>query len=125
MVPLIVNFWPSPTGSGSIDCSVEYELLAEQMELANVCISINLTSFGSAVPKVDHVDGDFQVNTQTKTLDWRIPSIDKASSSGTLEFSISGGDDVNGLFPIQVNFSSTKPFSQVKVGGLIYIYIIY
>jgi hypothetical protein len=114
MIPLIINFWPSPTGSGSIDCSVEYELLAEQMELTNVCISINLASFGSSMPKVDSVDGEFQVNTHTKTLDWRIPSIDKSSSSGTLEFSING-DDVNGLFPVQIHFSSAKPFSKVKV----------
>lgn len=40
MVPLAVNVWPTPGADGSIECSVEYELIAEKFELRDVVISI-------------------------------------------------------------------------------------
>lgn len=42
LVPLLINFWLSPSGSGTVDCTVEFELIMEKLELRNVVISIPL-----------------------------------------------------------------------------------
>jgi hypothetical protein len=42
MIPLAVNFWPTPSGSGTLDCSVEYELMSDRFELRDVIVSIPL-----------------------------------------------------------------------------------
>jgi coatomer subunit delta len=38
----IVNCWPSPAGDGTYDVNVEYELMAEHLELKDVIVSIPL-----------------------------------------------------------------------------------
>jgi hypothetical protein len=113
MAPFSINFWPSVSGRGTVDCSVEYEILSEKLELQNVVLSIPLGS-SSVVPKVNHVDGEYLVNPGTKSLEWKIPLMDASNSSGTLEFSIPGDND-SVLFPVLVSFTSSKPYIEIKV----------
>ncbi|KAI3659637.1 hypothetical protein MP638_004372 [Amoeboaphelidium occidentale] len=119
MAPFSINFWPSVSGRGTVDCSVEYEILSEKLELQNVVLSIPLGS-SSVVPKVNHVDGEYTVNPGTKSLEWKIPLMDASNSSGTLEFSIPGDND-SVLFPVLVSFTSSKPYIEIKVAAAISI----
>jgi hypothetical protein len=65
-------------------------------------------------PVVGDVDGHYEVNRQTRTLDWQLPIIDASNKQGTLEFNITG-DDVNAFFPVGVSFISEKTFCDVEV----------
>lgn len=60
------------------------------------------------------MDGHYEVNRQTRTLDWQLPIIDASNKQGSLEFSIAG-DDVNAFYPVRVAFISEKPFCDVDV----------
>ncbi|KAI3633405.1 hypothetical protein MIR68_008352 [Amoeboaphelidium protococcarum] len=111
MVPLSVSVWPSVSGNGSLDCSLEYELLSEKLVMKNVVISIPVP----ALPKINNCDGDYQLTNGQKTLEWRVLLIDADSPSGTLEFSIKGTEDVNALFPVKVQFNSDMSFCAVAL----------
>ncbi|KAJ2503273.1 coatomer subunit delta, partial [Coemansia sp. RSA 2052] len=39
-IPLTINCWPSPNGSGTVDVNIEYELNDTKLELDNVVVSI-------------------------------------------------------------------------------------
>jgi hypothetical protein len=68
-------------------------------------------------PKIDSVDGEYVLNSGQRTLEWRIASIDSTNSSGALEFSVPG-DDLAVLFPVRVQFTSTKLFCDVGVASV-------
>lgn len=60
------------------------------------------------------MDGHYEVNRQTRTLDWQLPIIDASNKQGSLEFNIAG-DDVNAFFPVGVSFVSEKTFCDIDV----------
>jgi hypothetical protein len=112
-VPLLVNCWPSPTDSGSCDCTIEYELQSPNLNLEKVTIIIPYS--GNQPPIVGNVDqGQQHVDRNSKTILWNLASINSSNSSGTLEFSIDN-DDVSTLFPIQIHFNSSKSYADIKV----------
>ncbi|CAG8627903.1 8374_t:CDS:2 [Ambispora gerdemannii] len=111
-IPLSINCWPSPAGDGTIDVNIEYELENENQEFKDVLISIPLPSNGN--PKVGQVDGQYEVNRQTRTFEWQLPIIDASNKQGTLEFNISG-DDANLFFPVNVSFVSERLICDIDV----------
>ncbi|RHZ68928.1 hypothetical protein Glove_292g56 [Diversispora epigaea] len=111
-IPLSINCWPSPAGDGTIDVNIEYVLENENYEFKDVSISIPLPSTGN--PVVGDVDGNYEVNRQTRTLEWQLPIIDSSNKQGSLEFNIVG-DDVNAFFPVSVSFLSEKLICDIDV----------
>lgn len=59
--------------------------------------------------------GEWTVNASTGNLDWKTDTIDADEPSGTLEFSISGSDDADAFFPINVAFVSAGSMAEVEV----------
>lgn len=58
------------------------------------------------------MDGNYTLTG--RSLDWRIPVIDKDNSSGTLEFHVTVEDPAL-LFPVRIQFSSAQSFCDVAV----------
>jgi coatomer subunit delta len=63
---------------------------------------------------VNHADGEYVVNSSTKSLEWKIPVMDASNASGTFEFSIPG-DNEGVLFPVLVSFTSQKSYIDIQV----------
>jgi hypothetical protein len=103
---IIVNCWPSPTGSGTCDVTVEFELQNSVLTLTDVNIIIPYS--GQVTQPGTAGTGSCFVNESNGTLNWSIPSITRDGvSSGILEFSMDS-EDVGVLYPIQVHFSSNR-----------------
>lgn len=112
----LVNCWPSPSGEGSCDVTIEYELENKRLELKDVVISIPFPS-GSGTPTVGDVDGMYEIDKQHRVIEWQLPIVDSSNRSGSLEFSIST-DNVNAFFPIKVAFSSGRSMFDVDVSAM-------
>ncbi|TPX72001.1 hypothetical protein CcCBS67573_g05988 [Chytriomyces confervae] len=113
-LPLSINCWPSPSGNGSCDVNIEYELQLDRLELRDVVISVPYP--GSSDPVIQSADGhSYQVNRAARTIEWQLPLIDTRNKSGVLEFTVQD-EDVNGFFPIRVSFTSARPYCSVSVG---------
>lgn len=69
-------------------------------------------------PVVGDVDGHYEINRQTRTLEWQLPIIDSSNKQGSLEFNIVG-DDVNAFFPVSVSFLSEKLICDIDVSNLL------
>ncbi|KAJ3355122.1 hypothetical protein HDU91_005700 [Kappamyces sp. JEL0680] len=105
-LPLLVNCWPSPTGTGTCDVTIEFELQHARLALKNVSIIIPFT--GQVTQPGTAGTGSCDVDRASSTLVWTIPEISHdEASSGVLEFSMDS-DDVSVLYPIQVHFTSEK-----------------
>ncbi|KAJ2830480.1 coatomer subunit delta [Coemansia furcata] len=111
-IPLTINCWPSPNGSGTVDVNIEYELNNTRLELDNVIVSIPIPH--GAQPSVSDVDGAYDVNRTRGTLDWEIPTIDSSNKNGSLDFSISG-NDAGAFFPVVVSFVCKRPYYDIAV----------
>lgn len=112
-IPLLVNCWPSPTGKGTCDVTIEYELQSARLELHNVCIIIPYS--GQVTQPGTAGTGTCVVDRQSNTIKWTIDKIEHAlNAEGLLEFSIDS-EDVSILYPIQVHFTSTSGFVDLKV----------
>ncbi|KAJ3142046.1 Coatomer subunit delta [Physocladia obscura] len=137
LMPISINCWPSPSGNGTCDVNIEYDLQIERIELRDVTISVPYPSVfyyfflstkpeadlcfsrGTADPVVQSADGQsYEIQRQTRTIDWQLPLIDQSNRNGVLEFTIAD-EDVNGFFPIKVTFSSIKPYCSVNVGDVV------
>ncbi|ORX98913.1 clathrin adaptor, mu subunit [Basidiobolus meristosporus CBS 931.73] len=114
-IPLAINCWPSPSGDGSCDVNIEYELLSDELELKDVVISIPIP--GGTTPTVGDVDGHYNFDRSSRCLDWEIPIVDQDNKSGSLEFSV-GSDDTNAFFPVNVSFVSEQTYSGIEVSKL-------
>ena len=108
MIPFSVSFWPVPSGNNTIDVTAEFELTRPQFEFKHVRISMPLSTSGHS-PKVNHVDGDYVLNSAHKSLDWIVPLINSANANGTFEFTVPG-DNVDALFPVSISFVTDKSF---------------
>ncbi|KAI8967456.1 hypothetical protein BDF20DRAFT_901180 [Mycotypha africana] len=112
LMPLTITCWPSPSGNGTCDVNVEYELENEALELREVIICIPLSAEPTA--DVTQVDGSYVVDRARRVLEWQLPVINSSNKSGVLECNIPG-DDANGFFPVTVSFISDKLLSGVDV----------
>lgn len=115
-IPLTVNCWPTLNGDGTCDVNIEYELLATDLDLRDVCISIPVPAGGGA-PVVANVAGEYRFDSRRSILEWTIPVIDSSNTDGTLEFSIKSRD-ANDFFPVLVNFSSPKSYAGISVSSV-------
>ncbi|KAI8614843.1 Mu homology domain-containing protein [Chytriomyces sp. MP71] len=116
-LPLSINCWPSPSGNGSCDVNIEYELQVDRLELRDVTISIPYP--GTSDPIIQSADGNsYQVNRQARMIDWQLPLIDASNMNGVLEFTVND-ENVDGFFPIRVAFSSLRPYCSVAVGDVL------
>ncbi|OLY79393.1 Coatomer subunit delta [Smittium mucronatum] len=113
-VPLNINCWPSPTGDGNCEVSIEYELNVAHMDLHDVVISIPMPQ--GSKPIIGEIDGSYETNRSSGNLEWQIPIINASSRSGSLYFQIRS-DNPDVFFPVSVNFVSTTTYCQVKVLG--------
>ncbi|KAJ3042483.1 Coatomer subunit delta [Rhizophlyctis rosea] len=111
-VPLAINCWPSPSGNGTSDVNIEYELQSNTLELRDVVISIPYP--GNGVPTIGDVEGHYQIDRQHHTIEWQLPIIDQSNKSGVLEFSVPS-EDVGAFFPIRATFSAPSTFCQIDV----------
>ncbi|KAJ1562564.1 Coatomer subunit delta [Cladochytrium tenue] len=116
LMPLSINCWPSPSGNGTCDVNIEYELQVQKLELRNVVIVIPYSASGD--PIIHSAEGHpYQVDRHKKLITWSIPIIDQQNSSGVLEFTVNN-EDVGSFFPIRVNFASTKPYCDVEISDV-------
>ncbi|KAI9026287.1 hypothetical protein DFJ74DRAFT_663805 [Hyaloraphidium curvatum] len=112
-IPLSINCWPSPSGEGTCDVNIEYELENKRLELKDVVISIPYPSGGGA-PTVGEVDGLYEIDKQHRVIEWQLPIVDSSNRSGSLEFTVNS-DNVNAFFPIKVTFSSSKSLFDIDI----------
>ncbi|KAJ3157593.1 Coatomer subunit delta [Geranomyces michiganensis] len=112
LIPLAINCWPSPSGNGTCDVNIEYELQHDNLELQDVIISIPYA--GSAPPTIGDVEGHYEIDRARRFIQWQLPVIDQSNKSGVLEFTAQG-DDAGVFFPIRVSFTSKKTFCNIAV----------
>ncbi|TPX37034.1 hypothetical protein SmJEL517_g00828 [Synchytrium microbalum] len=117
-MPLSVNCWPSPSGTGSCDVTIEYELQPKNLELRDVVIAIPYP--GSTPPTIGDLEGSYRVDRQKRVIEWQLPVIDTSNRSGVLEFSVNS-EDVNGFYPIMVNFRASRTFCDVTVVNISHV----
>ncbi|KAI9197456.1 uncharacterized protein BJ171DRAFT_519581 [Polychytrium aggregatum] len=115
LCPLLITCWPSPTGHGACDVNIEYELQNTNLELHDVVISIPYP--GGAPPKIGDLEGHYNINRAAHTLEWQLPLVDRSNASGVLEFSVQS-EDVDGFYPIKVNFFSPRLICAVAVADI-------
>lgn len=111
-IPLSINCWPSENGSGGCDVNIEFELENTDLELQDVVISIPIPH-GVGAPNVSECEGDYTHDTRRGALLWQHPVIDAQNKSGSMEFSVAGNPD--DFFPVTMSFTSSKPFSGIKI----------
>ena len=66
-----------------------------------------------AAPIIKVCDGDYTYEKYKNCLIWRISSIDRTNSTGSLEFTVSG--HANEFFPVNVTFVSNKSYCDIQV----------
>jgi hypothetical protein len=69
-------------------------------------------------PNVISCDGVYKHNTRDNTLSWRIESVGKDNSSGTLEFTIKGRSP-DAFFPVSVAFTSADTLCPITVTNVL------
>jgi hypothetical protein len=118
-----VNCWPSPLGDGTSDVNIEYETDINTGSLEDVIIMIPFPVYNSSscllihrsgsIPEVREVDGNYQITAAG--FEWR-PSVSEVEN-GRLEFNVEG-DDVEGFYPVEVRYKTTKPVCTIDVSPL-------
>lgn len=116
LMPLLINCWPNEGADGRCDVNIEYDLQFDELELADVCVSIPVPS-GVGGPNIAEADGEYKHDSRKNVLEWTLPVIDNSNKTGSMEFSIPGcADD---FFPVTVSFHSGKTtFSDIKLNGV-------
>jgi len=111
-IPLSVTCWPTPSGNGTCDVNLEYELEGEDITLYDVVISVPLPS--GSYPTVSSTSEKWTVNPSSHSLDWSIQEITADSRSGSLEFNV-GGDDPEAFFPVKATFVGSGSLAKIQV----------
>lgn len=114
LVPLNINCWPSVSRNECL-VNIEYEA-SKAFELKNAVITIPLPALRDA-PVVNQVDGDWRYDSRKSILEWSILLIDNSNRSGSMEFVVPTSDP-SVFFPIDVIFSASKFFCNVKLAGV-------
>ncbi|XP_064115845.1 coatomer subunit delta-like [Macrobrachium nipponense] len=115
-VPLSINCWPQENGAGGCDVNIEYNLENTEMELNEVTITIPLAA-GAPPPVINDCEGEHEYDRAHCALVWRIPIIDKTAPTAAMDFTARGVPD--NFFPVRVSFSSTRPYCDLKVLGVV------
>lgn len=113
LVPLSVNCWPSKGSAGTTVVNMEYELMNKNIELRDISIVIPIP--GGHPPVVNNADGSYQFEHKRQLLNWSLPHVDSSNDTGSMEFTIPYNGEKYALFPIVVNFTSTKTLSGVEI----------
>eukprot|EP01102_Stenamoeba_stenopodia_P010750 TRINITY_DN3265_c0_g2_i4.p1 TRINITY_DN3265_c0_g2~~TRINITY_DN3265_c0_g2_i4.p1 ORF type:complete len:180 (-),score=37.74 TRINITY_DN3265_c0_g2_i4:95-634(-) len=116
LVPLSVNCWPSKGSAGTTVVNMEYELTNKNIELRDITIAIPIP--GGHPPVVNNADGSYQYEHKRQILNWSLPHVDNSNDTGSMEFTIPYNGEKYALFPIVVNFSSTKTLSGVEIAAV-------
>lgn len=112
-LPFSVTCWPSSKGSKGMSCTVEYELLQQNLSLLDIQITIPLPSNDVKVDSIEN--GTY--TTKQNSLTWILDRIDSKNSNGVLEFSLNSGDE-NSFFPISVKFTSPNTISGFSIENI-------
>lgn len=111
--PLTINCWPEDDGTGGvINVNIEFELNRSGMVLQDVNIVVPLGT--TSPPDVQEIDGQYKHDPNSGMLCWHQDSVDSSNSTGSLEFSIPGGD-VDAFFPVQVSFRSESLMCPIEI----------
>jgi coatomer subunit delta len=116
-VPLSITCWPTPTGRGGCDVTVEYELNRSTLDLKDVVIAIPYGAGATAPPVIKEVEGDYTLDTGRRLVYWRLASIDASNPNGVLEFA-AHTEDTAAFFPIHVTFVSNSALCPVEVAAV-------
>jgi len=109
LVPLVINAWPTQTGGGAWEVSVEYELASTvypQLEVRNLTVVIPTPV--DAPPTISASAGAATYSRRENTTTWTVPIIDATASSGTVELQLTGLSSAEALYPITVDFSAAS-----------------
>lgn len=63
------------------------------------------------------VDGQWRYEPRRSALLWTIDIIDKTNATGSMEFVVPACDPAT-FFPVEVEFTATKTFCDVRVGSV-------
>lgn len=86
------------------------------LSLASLFISIPLPPNTSPTLSEPPSVGNYSINSENGNLEWSIDEVSEESgvTTGTLEFEVNG-DDVEGFFPVGVEFVSENTMCGVEV----------
>ena len=113
LVPFTVSCWPSAGGKDKTIVNLEYELLKTDTVLKDVTITIPIPS--AVTPVVEKCEGTYKFNAHSKTLEWKIAMIDEDNGEGSMVLLITNSKGDNGLFPIEIDFSSSKTLCPLSI----------
>ncbi|KAG9009710.1 hypothetical protein FRB94_011565 [Tulasnella sp. JGI-2019a] len=112
-VPLSINCWPTPTGDGTTEVNIEYDLESERLTLHNLVITIPLPE--GTFPAVGSHAGSYTMDTNSGALIWTVPLVSSSDNkSGSLEFTVDG-EDTTAFFPVKVEFAAEGSLVGVQV----------
>lgn len=112
----LVNCWPTPTGDGTTEVNIEYELESDRLTLHNVTITIPIPSNS---PTVTSETGTHSVDSAAGTLTWIIPIVSSSENkSGSLEFTVDG-EDTSVFFPVKADFAAEGSLVGVAVANVL------
>ncbi|KAL3791804.1 hypothetical protein HJC23_002435 [Cyclotella cryptica] len=113
--PFTVNCWPENAGNGTINVNMEFELQRTDAVFTDVNIVLPLGT--TDPPAIESIDGQYKHDPNTGMMCWHQDVIDANNSTGSLEFSIAGGD-VDVFFPVQIAFTSQSLMCPIEVTSL-------
>jgi len=115
VVPLALTCWPEAGAGGTMNVNLEYTLQDDTLALADVVVTVPLG--GDTVPKVGACSGEWKHNTREHVLTWHIDTIDAATPTGALEFSVKGRSE-DAFFPVTVTFTSSDLLCPLAVASV-------
>jgi hypothetical protein len=113
--PLTINCWPEEEGSGTINVNIEMELTRTDVTLYDVNILLPLGT--TEPPVVKEIDGVYKHDPRNGMMCWHFDQVDANHATGSLEFSISGGD-TDAFFPVQIGFRSETLLCPIQITGV-------
>jgi hypothetical protein len=113
--PITVNCWPEDMGDGTMNVNIEYELVRSDITLTNLNILIPLGT--TDPPAIESIDGAFKHDPRAGMMCWHLDEVSGSNATGSLEFSIAGGDP-DMFFPVQMSFSSDNLLCPIEVTGV-------
>lgn len=113
--PFTVNCWPEDEGTGTVNVNMEFELQRTDAVITDVNILFPLGT--TDPPAIQEIDGAYKHDAGSGMMCWHHDVIDAGNATGSLEFSIVGGD-VDVFFPVQIAFTSQSLMCPIEVTGL-------
>jgi len=113
--PITVNCWPEDEGNGSMNLNVEFELTRSDAVLTDVNILLPLGT--TDPPAIESIDGQYKHDPAAGMMCWHFDQVDSNTSTGSLEFSIAGGNP-DAFFPVQIMFKSERLLCPIEILGV-------